>query len=235
MLDPGCLDERLLGQRDGDDNVALADRLLQIVGDEDLKLRVRFLRLVHKALGVGGDDVVDPQLFEVRTHEHRGLKLRFALCARAADRQDLGALACAELHGRTACRAGALGADHRAVSDAERELGIRIVEDIEDAGTGQALLVVHRAAADPLDASHVVFTADVAGHGVDAAEDVFILGRFAPAHDAFGRCEDVALLHQDIGALAVVQHGLHVLAAEVLDLLIVQEQNAFFHCCLPLC
>ena len=42
-------------------------------------------------------------------------------------------------------------------------------------------------------------------------------------------------VHKDIGALAVVQHGLHVLAAEVLDLLIVQEQNAFFHCCLPLC
>jgi len=26
-----------------------------------------------------------------------------------------------------------------------------------------------------------------------------------------------------------VQHGLHILAAEVLDLLVVQEQNAFFH------
>lgn len=87
----------------------------------------------------------------------------------------------------------------------------------------------------PLDAGHVEPSADVAGHGVDAAEDVFILGRFAPAHDAFGLCEDVALLHQGIGALAVVQHGLHVLAAEVLDLLIVQEQNAFFYCCLLLC
>ena len=118
------------------------------------------------------------------TDDQCGLQLGTALSAGTADGHHLGILAGKQLHSHTAGCAGALGTDFGAVGHTDGKLGVRIVEDHGDAGAGQTLLIVLGAAADPLDAGHVILAADVSGHSIDTAQHVFILRSGAPTHHA---------------------------------------------------
>ena len=225
LLQPVGLNERLVRQRDADDDITLADGLLRGRGGDELDVGILGFGLLDKASGALRADIVDINLLDAGTDHHRGFELRAALSACTADRQNRGALLGQKLHGDTAGSAGALGADFSTVGHADGQLGVGVVQNDGNAGAGQAFLVVHRAAADPLDTGHVVLAADVAGHGVDTAVDVFVLSGLAPAHGELARGDDVALLDEGVGALHIVHDGGHVAAAELFHGLIVQKQN----------
>ena len=90
--------------------------------------------------------------------------------------------------------------------DADGQLGVGVIQDDGDAGAGQALLVVHRAAADPLDTGHVVLAADVAGHGIDTAVDVFVLSSLAPAAQVI----PAKVLHRELNHTLVLNLSLNL-------------------------
>ena len=64
-------------------------------------------------------------------------------------------------------------------------------------------------------------------------EDENTLGGLAPAHHALAGGDHVALVIEDVHALYVVHHGLHIQNAELLHRFIVQKQKICFHFLTP--
>ena len=224
-LEPCAADERLHRQRHAVDDVALTHRLLHIGSGDHLQARMGFHGVFGKALRCLGANVIGVHPFDGRPHQHGRRQLGHRLGAAAADGHDGGVLFRQPVNGHAAGSAGTHGAHPGTVGDAQGQLGIRVVEDDGDAGTGQALLVVHGAAADPLDAGHMVLAADVAGHGVDAAQHVLVLHRLAPAHHTLAGSNDIPLVRQAVDLFHITHHRLHVGHAAARHGFIVQKKN----------
>ena len=152
-----------------------------------------------------------------------GLQLSTALCTGTADGHCLSILAGEQLHGHAAGCARALGADSCSVGYADGEFGVRIVENHSYTGPRQTLLIVLRSAADPLDAGHIVFAADISRHSIDTAQHILVLRSGAPTHHALAGNQHVALFHQNIGTLYIVNCCLHISGSEPVHIRIIQK------------
>ena len=221
---PLALDKGLESQRDAVDDIALAHRLLHIGGGDHLQAGVGFHGVFGKALRRLGTDIVGVDGGD-GTHHHGRRQLGHRLGAAAADGHDGGVALGQIVDSHAAGSAGAHGADGSTVGDADGQLGVRVVENDGDAGPGQTLLEVHGAAADPLDAGHVILAADITGHGVDAAHGVLVLHRLTPAHNALARGDDIPLVRQAVDLLHITDHRCHIGSAAAIHSLIVQKEN----------
>ena len=183
LLQPALLNDGLIGQGDADNDITVWDSLPRISNCRKLHRGVLGLGLFHKALRILGADIIDIDRLNARANDQGSFQLSPPLGPGSTDGHDLSVLTGQQLHGHTAGRTGPLGADLCTIRNADRKLRIRIIENHCHTGPGQPLFIVHGTAADPLDSGHIVLTADVAGHGIDAAQDIFILRRGAPAHN----------------------------------------------------
>ena len=100
------------------------------------------------------------------------------------------------------------------------QFGVRIVQNNRNAGTGQALFVVHRAAANPFNTSHIIFAAQITAHGVDAAINIFILRSGSPAHNGLIRHQALAFRIKGQSPLHIVDDIRHTVRSQAVDLLI---------------
>ena len=233
LLQPGSLDDGLVRQRHAVDDIAFAHCCRQIIGNGKLHIRIFGAHFFDIARRILRSDIIDIAFFQRRTDDLCRFELGPPLCPGSADRDDLCILDRKELHRHTAGSAGPLGTDFSPVSHAHGQFRIRVIQDQGDTGTGEPLLIVLGAAADPLDARHIVIAANETGHGIDPPIDVFVLRRLAPAHDELARDIDIAQFRQLIGILHVLDDIRHIVGAQFFQGFVVQEQDIdFFHSCI---
>ena len=181
--------------------------------------------LLSETLGALHSDIVDIDFFDGRPDNQGSLQLGAALGTCTADGEDGGVLPGEQLHGHTTGGPGTFGTDLSTVGDTDWQLGIRVVENHRNAGPGQTFLIVHGPTTDPFDPRHSILSANIARHGVNTAIDILVFLGGSPPHDTLTRDQNISLLCEKIGPLYIVDDRLHVSAAQLLHVPVVQKQD----------